>query len=202
MVIVTNELTLSTHTGTHVDAPFHFFPDGAKLSDIPLERFVGRAVVLDIRHAARMRGRINWADVDTAHNKTSLEQIGSRSEGKVDIVLLWTGWDSHWDTPTYYAHPYFSREVAESLRNRGAQVVGVDVLSPDETPEEQARELSSESFAVHEVLLGGGRIICENLRGIGSLVGDEEIWISMVPLSVRGSDGSPVRAYGWRQSKH
>jgi len=201
MVIVTHELALSTHTGTHVDAPFHFFPDGAKLSEIPVDRFVGRAVVLDVRPAARARARIDWADVDTACNKASLEQIGPRSEGKVDIVLLWTGWDAHWDTPTYYAHPYFSREVSESLRNMGAQLVGMDTLGPDETPGDEAGEVNSESFAAHEVLLGGGRIICENLRRIGSLVGDEEVWISMVPLSVRGSDGSPVRAYGWRQTR-
>ncbi|KAL4079194.1 putative cyclase [Scleroderma citrinum] len=203
MVVVTHELTLSTHTGTHVDAPFHFFPDGARLSEIPFEQFVGRAVVLDVRHAARAWGCIDWADVDIACNTTSLAQIGARSSGKVDIVLLWTGWDVHWDTPTYYAHPYFSRGVAESLRNLGAQVVGVDMLGPDGTPEaEAAGQVTSDSFAVHEVLLGSGRIICENLRGIGSLVGDDEAWISMVPLNVQGADASPVRAYGWRQRRN
>ena len=88
MVIVTNELTLSMHTGTHVDAPFHFFPDGVKLGDIPLEQFVGRAVVLDIRHAARMQGRINWADVDTAHDKKyRANQVPFRRESGYHTAL-------------------------------------------------------------------------------------------------------------------
>ncbi|KAI6029343.1 putative cyclase [Pisolithus microcarpus] len=204
MVITVHELTCSTHTGTHVDTPFHFFHGGAKLSDIPLERFVGRAVVLDVRHAAHPRKKIGWADVDVECNSAGLRQIGPRSEGKVDIVLLWTGWDTHWDTPTYFAHPYFAREVAERLRDLGVGMVGLDTLNPDETPADASEGGGpGDGFGGHEVLLGAGRLICENLRGLGTLAGDSvsEAWVSIVPLLISGSDGSPVRAYGWRQVK-
>ncbi|KAI6145601.1 putative cyclase [Pisolithus tinctorius] len=196
-----HEFTCSTHIGTHLDAPFHFFPDGAKLNDIPLERFVGRAVVLDVRHAAHPRRKIGWADVDVECNSASLRQIGLRAEGKKDIVLLWTGWDAHWNTPAYFAHPYFTRELAERLRDMGAGLVGLDMLSPDETPADANKGgESGDGFVVHEVLLGAGRLICENLRGLGTLIGDSgEAWVSIVPLKISGSDGSPVRAYGWRQ---
>ncbi|KAI6011790.1 putative cyclase [Pisolithus marmoratus] len=201
MVITVHEFTCSTHTGTHVDAPFHFFPDGAKLDDIPLERFVGRAVVLDVRHAAHPRKKIGWADVDVECNSASLRQIGPRSEGKTDIVLLWTGWDAHWDTPTYFAHPCFTREVAERLRDMGAGMVGMDTLNPDESLADTSEGGEpGDGFVVHEVLLGAGRLICENLQGVGALVGDSAgAWVSIVPLNISGSDGSPVRAYGWRQ---
>ncbi|KAG6330877.1 hypothetical protein ID866_8211 [Astraeus odoratus] len=179
VAISVHQLTFSTHTGTHVDAPFHFFPDGEKLSDLPLERFVGRAVVLDVRHAARDRAQIRWTDIDVEHNKAHLEQIGPRSEGKADIILLRTGWEDYWDTPKYFAHPYLSRDAAEGLRDVGVQMAGVDTLSPDETPGDDGGEPKADGFAAHEVLLGAGRLICENLKGIGALVdqGDGEVWL-------------------------
>lgn len=195
MTISVHQLSLGTHLGTHIDAPYHFFPDRDKISDLPLEHFVGRAVVLDVRHVGKAGRRIEWADIEVAHNRASLEQIGARTDDKADIVLLWTGWDVHWDTPMYDRHPYFSRGVAMRLRDMGARVVGVDTMSVDG---------QETGFAMHEELLGAGRLICENMRGIGGLVsgageGEGEIWASMVPLNVHGSDGSPVRAYGWTQ---
>ncbi|KAI6046387.1 putative cyclase [Pisolithus marmoratus] len=196
-----HEFTCSTHTGTHVDAPFHFFPDGAKMDDIPLERFVGQAVVLDVRHAAHPRKKIGWADVDVECNSASLHQIGPRSEGKTDIVLFWTGWDAYWDTPRYFEHPYLAREVAERLRDMGVGMVGLDTFNPDESLADAIENDKPDyGLVAHQVLLGAGILICENLRGVGSLIGDSgDAWVSIVPVNIGGSDGSPVRAYGWRQ---
>ncbi|KAF9222457.1 putative cyclase [Gyrodon lividus] len=211
MVVTVHSLSLGTHTGTHIDAPFHFFPSGKKLHEIELERFVGRVVVLDVRHFAKERARIDWEDLinatgacmATTTTASGLSQIGSRAEGKADIVLLWTGWDTHWSTPKYLAHPYFSREVAEKLRDLGARIVGVDALNPDETPVDENTE-TKDGWGVHEELLGHEVLICENLRGVGDLVDgggreSEEIWVSLMPLSIHGADGAPVRAYGWRK---
>ncbi|KIJ66057.1 hypothetical protein HYDPIDRAFT_72307, partial [Hydnomerulius pinastri MD-312] len=198
-----HSVTLSTHTGTHIDAPFHFFPSGQKLHEIELERFVGRAVVLNVTQLAKERMKIEWEDLAScgANMAGCLSQIGPRAEGKADIVLLRTGWDVHWGTPTYFAHPYFSREVAEKLRDMGVKVVGVDVLSPDETPMDEHTE-TKDGWGMHEVLLGNDVLICENLRGLQSLEGGKvlkngKVWVSMVPLSIHGADGAPVRAYGW-----
>jgi kynurenine formamidase len=170
MVVTVTHLSLGTHTGTHIDAPFHFFPSGKKLHEIELDRFVGRAVVLDVRHLAKERAMIDWVALSSSTTTVSaLSQVGSRAEGKADIVLLWTGWEVHWGTPKYFAHPYFSREVAGKLRDHGARIVGVDVLSPDETPVDENTE-TNHGWGVHEVLLGSGVLICENLRGVGDLV--------------------------------
>lgn len=205
LVVRVHALSLGTHTGTHIDAPFHFFPSGLKLHEIPLSQFVGRAAVLDVRHLARDRGMISWADVTNGGTDTSA--IGSRTDGKADIVLLWTGWDVHWGTPTYFAHPYFSRDVATALHDLGAKIVGVDVLSPDETPADENAE-TEHGWGMHEALLGRGILICENIKGLGELVGDgiqrgeeEETWVSLMPLSIHDADGAPVRAYGWKQSR-
>ncbi|KAH7883310.1 putative cyclase [Phlebopus sp. FC_14] len=207
MVVTVHSLSLGTHTGTHVDAPYHFFPQGKKLQEIEIQRLVGRAVVLDVRHLAKERGRIEWVDVvgsgagKESLTTSALGEVGPRSEGKADIVLFWTGWDVHWGSAEYFAHPYFSRGVAEKLREMGVTVLGVDVLNPDETPADESVE-TKDGFGVHEVLLGNGVIICENLRGLGELaagVGEGEVWVSLMPLSIHDADGAPVRAYGWRE---
>ena len=216
VVVRVHALSLGTHTGTHIDAPFHFFPSGQKLHEIPLTQFVGRAAILDVRHLARDRGkiRISWADVTNDGGDTgcrdalavmasALSRIGSRADGKADIVLLWTGWDVHWGTPAYFEHPYFAHDVATALHDLGAKIVGVDVLSPDETPVDENAE-TEHGWGMHETLLGRGVLICENLRGLGELVGagsggEEETWVSLVPLSLHDADGAPVRAYGWKQ---
>jgi len=143
IVVRVHALSLGTHTGTHIDAPFHFFPSGQKLHEIPLAQFVGRAAILDVRHLARDRGKISWADVTSGGRDataSALSRIGSRTNGKADIVLFWTGWDVHWGTPVYFSHPYFVRDVATALYDLGAKIVGVDVLSPDETPADENAE--------------------------------------------------------------
>ncbi|KAG1763663.1 putative cyclase [Suillus placidus] len=191
-------VSLGTHTGTHVDAPFHFFAHGQKLHELSLSRFVGRALVIDVRHLVRARGCIRWRDVRESLERTrgTIASLGPRSEGKIDIVLFWTGWDGWWSERTYFDHPYFGRDVAEELVEMGVRLVGVDTLSPDETEREDA-------FVMHEVLLGRGCLICENLTNLGGLVsggsGGEEVWVSLVPLSLHGADGAPVRAYGWTE---
>ncbi|KAG9312198.1 hypothetical protein JVU11DRAFT_7496 [Chiua virens] len=124
-------------------------------------------------------------------------------EGKADIVLLWTGWDVHWGTPRYFEHPYFSRDAATALHELGAKIVGVDALSPDETPSDK-HAVNVEGWGMHETLLGHGVLICENLTRVGELSnavkdGGEETWVSLTPLSVHDADGAPVRAYGWKQ---
>lgn len=206
IVVRVHALSLGTHTGTHIDAPFHFFPSGQKLHEIPLAQFVGRAAILDVRHLARDRGKISWADVTSGGRDataSALSRIGSRTNGKADIVLFWTGWDVHWGTPVYFSHPYFVRDVATALYDLGAKIVGVDVLSPDETPADENAE-TEHGWGMHQTLLGRGVLICENLKGLGELVGaggggEEETWVGLVPLSVHNADGAPVRAYGWKQ---
>ena len=205
MVVRVHALSLGTHTGTHVDAPFHFFPSGQKLHEIPLSQFVGRAAVLDVRHLAQDRGMITWADMtrgDPGQDTltTALSCIGPRTDGKADIVLLWTGWDVHWGTPRYFSHPYFARDVAIALCDLGAKIIGVDAFSPDETPADENAE-TEHGWGMHETLLGHGVLICENLKGIAELVGDvreEQTWVSLMPLSIHGADGAPIRAYGWK----
>jgi kynurenine formamidase len=176
-------LSMSSHTGTHVDAPSHFFADGKTISEIPLATFVGRALLVDLTHKSS-REPITW-DADLARYADQMR------EGV--ILLLRTGWSEHWCTEKYLDHPFLERTTAEKIIATGVQVVGIDALSPDET-----RLDGTGSFGAHEVILGAGCIIAENLTNLGALDGAPHT-VHLVPLNIHECDGSPVRAFALKE---
>ena len=117
-------------------------------------------------------------------------------------LVLYTGWSKKWASAEYFAHPYLTRDAAEGIVARGVKILGVDTLSPDETPE---GEVSKGDFGVHETVLGKGRLIVENLANVDALLGEgrdasDEWAVSFVPLYLGGAeDGSPVRAFACRR---
>ncbi|GLB37827.1 putative cyclase [Lyophyllum shimeji] len=178
-------LSLGSHTGTHIDAPSHFFADGRTIDQIPLSSLFAPLVVVDLtRRNLRDRQKITWAELEAS---AELMQPGV-------ILVLHTGWSAYWGTPRYYGHPFLAREAAEKILERGVRILGVDTLSPDETPYQGVG--GAEGFGAHEVILGAGGVIAENLTNLAALDGQNRI--GLVPLNVEGSDGSPVRAFAWK----
>lgn len=124
-------ITLTTHSGTHLDAPFHYHPfmDKGKpaltIDQIPLEWCYGDGVLLDFRHKADGE-RIAVDDV-----KRELERI--RYEIKpMDIVLIQTGADEAWGTPRYLLKGAgMDRESTLFITEKGVRVVGIDAWSWD-----------------------------------------------------------------------
>ena len=122
---------LTTHSGTHLDAPWHYHPtmDGGEramtIDEIPLEWCWGDGIVLDFRHKADGE-RITVADV-----RKALENI--RYEVKpLDIVLIQTGADTAWGSPEYLVKgPGMDRESTLWLLEKGVKVVGIDAWSWD-----------------------------------------------------------------------
>ena len=134
---VVHRIEMATHTGTHIDAPAHFVPGGETIDRVPLSRLVARARVLDLE--AKGAGSVNTAgDVDS----------GGAYEGAG--ALLRTGWYRRWETGDFYEDfPVLTEEAALRLVELGAEFLAVDIpLSPE----------------VHDVVLGAGRILIENLR--------------------------------------
>ncbi|KAJ7270128.1 putative cyclase [Mycena haematopus] len=171
-------LSMGSHTGTHVDAPSHFIADGKSIEQIPLSTFIGQALLIRLTHKSA-REAITWAD---------LAPYASQMAAGV-IVLLNTGWSQYWGTEKYIEHPFLERAAAEQIIATGVQVVGVDALSPDATLLD-----GTGSFGAHEVILGAGGVIAENLTNLHVLDGSN--WtVHFVPLKIDGSDGSPVRAF-------
>src|SRR5881409_1561044 len=119
-------LFLISHTGTHVDAPFHFEPKGRKLHQMPLDRFVVPGHVLDVRGLSK-KGRIL-----PQHLRTSMSAT-HRSIGKGDAILLRSRWwERHRGTPAYlFDSPGLTGAGANLLLDWGVGLVGIDTASID-----------------------------------------------------------------------
>ncbi|KAI1785844.1 putative cyclase [Ganoderma leucocontextum] len=180
-----HSLTLGTHTGTHLDAPYHFFQDGATVDRLDLALLAAApAVVADVRYRGSHE-RIIWEDLALA-----AEEVAQRH---ARVLLLCTGWARNWAKPNYSDHPYLDVEAARRILGLGVRVIGLDTLSPDEVIPE------GEGADVHRVVLGSGGIIVENLAKLDELVdrGWKHVTVSLLPLSLDGCDGSPIRAVAW-----
>jgi kynurenine formamidase len=168
-----DRLVLGSHTGTHIDAPYHFLASGARIDEFDVSRFVGRGVIVDVTGKAADEA-IEAADL--------LPYKGKIKAG--DFVLFYTGWDRYFGSEAYLDHPYLSPACAEALTSMGVTLVGVDFLNVDPTKQEV--------FPVHDILLSKDIFIVENIANLVD-IGSDTAWFSFLPLKV-SSDGSPVRA--------
>jgi kynurenine formamidase len=172
------EVRLVTSIGTYLDAPFHFDPDGADISQLPLSQLVLPGVVLDLRDVSAPDEPLPAGALD------SLDAAGK-------AVLLYTGWSAHWGTDRYYHHPYVSRTMAEQLRACQPALIGIDTLVVDSHRDP--------TRPCHTMLLRAGILIVENLTGLGELVGQTFTFVA-APVKVAGAAAFPVRAFAMRAS--
>lgn len=199
-------LRLGTHTGTHVDAPHHFYKDGMKIDKVPLEWLIGRPVVIDLSSLVykQDRFRIEWE-----HLAEYEEEIRKAGQGD-KILLIRTGWDawfSRTQSQTYLHHPYFTGDVATKFLEHGIRVFGVDTLSPDRTSIEQiwgedTERYGDDPWALHHAILGSGGLIVENLTNLQDIAKEtpgKEWIVHFIPLKLGGLDGSSIRAYAIQQ---
>ena len=178
------KLTLATHIGTHVDAPYHFDPGGTTVENMPLNRYMGPALLLDLRVVAKGLTPLSVSD---------LQNSGGTSEAVKDkIVVLFTGWaaaESGGDR-FYSQGPYLSNEGAAYLADNGVNAVSVDfpIDKHPATPQSTIHD-----FPVHRLLLGRGIPLIENLINLDQLVGREfELWA--LPIKLKDGDGAAARA--------
>jgi kynurenine formamidase len=160
------------HTGTHMDAPAHFYNGVPTIEQIPLNYCMGQAALVDVRKIGP-RGEITPADF-------SMRQEAIASTGK---VVFWTGWSSRWGQVRYFDdYPVLSEATASWLVDHGVHLVGVDTPSPDRDP-----------HPVHYILLGANMVIVENLTNLERI--ERDIFdLIVVPLPLKGLEASPVRA--------
>lgn len=162
---IIRHLTLSilTHTGTHIDAPFHMIKDGKTIDGFPLETFTGEAVIIDVRMQKNLKP--NLSDV---------------REG--DAVFLCTGFSSDPQRKDYFTnYPILGTEEANKLVAKKVRIVGFDSPSPDRDP-----------YETHRVLLSSDILILENLVNLVPLCG-KRVRYTALPLKVEKADGSPCR---------
>jgi kynurenine formamidase len=156
---------LSSHTGTHVDAPDHVEPGGPSITAFPVDRFRYAARVVDCR-----------VDASTPITVDRLPPADG-----ADLLLFHTGWDAHWGEERYWEHPFLTPACARECAARDVDV-GIDAPSVD-GPDAH--------LGAHHELLRQNRLIIENLRGLGDLPGRVTVYAFPLPLSP--GDGAPAR---------
>jgi arylformamidase len=176
--IVITHMAMSTHMGTHVDAPRHFLPDGRTIDEYPVERFRGPGIVLDVRR-----------DGPVAITADDIRALGADLR-QGDIVLFCTGWGERFGTPEYGEHPHLSEDAADLMVDLEAGMVGIDALTPDQPDHHREPGFA---WPVHHRLLSNDVLIIENLGPRLGDVAGRRVDVSAVPLAIRGSDGAPAR---------
>lgn len=167
-------VSMGSHTGTHVDAPFHFNPEGSKIDEVPLEQFMGEGIIIEV--SDKLAGEaILLADVKPYEEKL----------GPDKIVLFHTGWSRYADDEKYFQHPYISEEAVRFILEKGIKVFLIDALNIDPP--------DASSFVGHELITAVNGIIGENYTNF-DLIDFENPFIITLPLSYQGLDGSSVRA--------
>ena len=168
----TSVLRASLHTGTHMDAFFHFYHGRATIEQIPLAQCTGHALLLDLSHK-REQEKITEDDLRPYEQSLTC----------TSKVILNTGWAEHWGRPLYFTdYPALTGAAARFLVDCGIDLVGVDTPSVDYSPND-----------AHFVLLGNDVLIVENLTNLDQ-IGQPHLEFTALPLKITGRDGSPVRA--------
>ena len=187
-----NNMSLAEHGGTHLDAPIHFAKGCWTTDEVPLQKLMGPAAVIDIRSEAakdpdyrlRVEDLFNW---EKSH--------GRIPEGA--LVLVYTGWGRYWPDKKKYLgtdkrgdvanlrFPGISREAAEFLvKEREIDAVGVDTASLDYG--------RSKDFIAHRILLGANKPGLENIANLDRLP-PMGATIVALPMKIKGGSGGPVR---------
>lgn len=168
----TSNLRTSLHTGTHMDAFFHFYHDGATIDQIPLAQCIGPALLLDL--STKLPKEEITADDLLPHRQAI---------SRTPKVILNTGWAQNWGNDQYFTdYPPLTGDAARFLVDCGIELIGIDTPSVDYSPND-----------AHYVLLGHEVLIVENLTNLDQ-IGQSHFQFVALPLKITGRDGSPVRA--------
>jgi arylformamidase len=163
-----SRLVIGTHTGTHVDAPRHFFDEGIAVDALALDLLIGRARVIDLPR----RGGITADDLAAAGLREDLRVLL-----KTPNSALWNGSAFRED----YTH--LTEDGARYLVEQGVKVVGIDYLSVE--------QFKKPGAPAHTALLSAGTVIIEGLDLSDAEAGMYELYC--LPLRVAGADGAPAR---------
>jgi kynurenine formamidase len=167
-------MMMSTHTGTHMDAPSHFIAHSQSIDMIEVERLVCPALLL---HLPRSANELITPD--------DLRDINEIDRG-ISIVFR-TGWHSMIRNKDYMrSNPGLSAAAAEFLAEKKINAVGIDGPSIDIG--------SDRHFSCHKTLLENGILIVENLCNLDSLKHKARFTVLISPLKLKGASGSPIRA--------
>lgn len=164
-----SSILLSTHTGTHADAPYHYLADGADITELPLEKYIGPALVVELPASA---------------DHIKIEHVKDLNLSKIKRILFKTKSSQLADSVWTDDIVYLGAETTEFLGKKGIQLVGMDGPSMD--------PVKSKTMDTHKMLARYGIVNLENLLLKDVPAGEYEL--IALPLKLKGLDASPVRA--------
>jgi arylformamidase len=168
-----SRISFGSHTGTHFDAPKHFFDDGLTVDRISLDYFIGKARVCEVM----------------GKREVAAEDLRAQGLSRGEIILIKTD-NSRWDRDRKLKNQRFQADfvtltqgAARYLVEAGIKTVGIDYLSVE--------RITDGDFPVHKILLGNQIMIIEGLI-LGSIA-PGEYGITGLPLNIENGNGSPIR---------
>lgn len=213
----TNAFVTGEHMGTHIDAPYHFSPNGWKVDEIPIENLVSiNARIIDISKQCRINRNYLITIDDVKKSNFIIPEIDEKTGEKFLFVLLfYTGWTKHWPDQIAYAggethieFPGLSDSLASYLIDTyGDQLVGVgiDTLSSkffDQIKKDNHIRIfladygQSKTYPVHQILARHNKYGLENVALHDSLlsnVRDEFFTLDIFPMKIGNGTGAPCR---------
>ena len=170
-------LFLSSHTGTHMDAPHHFLEKGAKIHEISLKKLVSEAALIQCRKNGGQS--ITKTDIQKFEkNHRKIENFSS--------VIFYTGWQKNLQKKYYFTkNPGLSVSAAKYLTSKKISLVGIDSPSIDLGKDPK--------FSVHQIFAKKGILIVENLANLDKIK-LPTFHLVVLPLKLKNATGSPVRA--------
>jgi arylformamidase len=176
---VSETMFLSTHTGTHMDAPFHFDANGPTIDQVEIERYVcNNALLLKIQKDSNQM--ISSDDI----RHSSKYEIKEK-----DTIVFSTGWEKRIKEKDNYINnnPGLSKDAAEFLVEKKVNAVAIDCPSIDKG--------TDSGLIVHKTLLSNQILIIENLCNLYRF-NNQRFTLLVTPLKLAGASGSPIRAIG------
>ncbi len=168
------KILITSHTGTHLDAPAHILQGAKTLDLLPINRFYGTGICIGLKF---LPGKF----IEMEDLMPFKQQIHGN-----DFLLLNTGWSKYWGRKRYFRdYPVLSPAAADWLIQFDLKGVGMDTVSAD--------LMNSHDYPIHKAFLGQDRLIIENLTNL-DLLGAQRFLFVCFPLPLQDADGSPVRA--------
>lgn len=167
----------SSHSGTHLDAPYHFVEKGLGIDKIPLSKLITKAVLCRAKKGPdEIITQKDIVDFETKNGKISANSA----------VVFETGWSNNLTKKDYFTrNPGLSKTAAKYLIEKEVSLVGIDSPSIDMGKDPK--------FSAHHTLLKRGVLILENLCNLNKIP-RSNFKLIVLPLKLRGATGSPVRA--------
>lgn len=177
---IMHDVAFVTHTGTHIEVPYHVREEGEDLSAMPLDCFTGEAVILNLTHIPP-GAMVSVTDVQAA-----ADAAGGIREG--DIVFCRFDYDQYYEHPNPPAPPQFSAEAVAWLVQQGMKLMGVDTGGIELPPADPR----AEGQFNHHQLMDRGIPLIENLANLRRL-SHSRVTVSAFPVAIQQIESFPVR---------